>query len=115
MSPSDLIDPETERAARIFAARIAEQYDPAGMILFGSRARRNHRSDSDLDVAVLLHGHREHFFDTALGLADTAYDVLLETGVLIEAIPIWEDEWEHPDNYTNPALLRNIRREGIRL
>lgn len=109
------IDPDTERAARAFVAKVASQYDLAGAILFGSRARRNHRPDSDADIAVLLHGQRGKFLDTKLALADIAYDVLLETGVLIQPLPVWEDEWEHPERYTNPALLRNIDREGVRL
>jgi hypothetical protein len=39
----------------------------------------------------------------------------METGVLVEALPIWEDEWEHPDRFSNPALIENIRHQGIRL
>lgn len=109
------IDPDTEKAARAFVAKVASQYDLAGAILFGSRARRNHRPDSDADIAVLLRGQRGKFLDTKLALADIAYDVLLETGVLIQPLPVWEDEWEHPERYTNPALLRNIDREGVRL
>ncbi|MDP2811428.1 MAG: hypothetical protein Q8O34_14890 [Rhodocyclaceae bacterium] len=31
------------------------------------------------------------------------------------ALPIWEDEWAHPDHYSNPHLLANIAKEGIRL
>lgn len=109
------IDPDTEKAARAFVAKVASQYDLAGAILFGSRARRSHRPNSDADIAVLLHGQRGKFLDTKLALADIAYDVLLETGVLIQPLPVWEDEWEHPERYTNPALLRNIDREGVRL
>jgi hypothetical protein len=30
-------------------------------------------------------------------------------------LPIWEDEWEHPEAYSNPRLLHNIDGEGIRL
>lgn len=110
-----IIDPDTERAARAFIARVASQYELAGAILFGSRARQNHRPDSDADIAVLLPGPRGHFLDTKLALADIAYEVLLETGVLIQPLPVWEDEWEHPENYTNPALLQTINREGLRL
>lgn len=109
------IDVDTERAARAFLAGVAKQYALAGAFLFGSRARRNHRPDSDVDIAVLLRGDRDKFLDTTLNLADIAYEVLLETGILIEAIPIWEGEWEHPESYANPGLLRNINREGIRL
>lgn len=109
------MDAKTERAARTFLERVTSRYDVAGAFLFGSRARGDNRPDSDADVAVLLRGHRGRFLDTKLALADIAYDVLLETGVLIQPLPVWEDEWEHPERYTNPTLLRNIERDGVRL
>lgn len=77
------------------------------MILFGSRARRNHRHDSDADLAVLLHGESGRRVDAPLWMADIAFDVMLETGALVEAIPLWEDEWEHPERFSNPALIEN--------
>lgn len=109
------IDAETEKAVRTFIAKVVGQYDLAGAILFGSRARRNHRSDSDADIAVPLHGHPGKFIATKLAMADIAYDVLLETGGRIQPLPIWEEEWAHPEMYSNPRLLHNIEREGIRL
>lgn len=109
------IDADTEKAVRVFIEKVASQYDLIGAILFGSRARKSHRPDSDADVAVLLRGQRGPFLDTKLAMADIAYDVLLETGVLIQPLPVWEDEWEHPKSYTHSALLQNIQREGVRL
>jgi predicted nucleotidyltransferase len=109
------LDPDTDRAARAFVQRALVQYDLAGAVLFGSRARRNHRPDSDADVAVLLRGPRGAFRDTELALADIAYDVLLETGVLVPPLPVWEDEWEHPEHHRSPTLIRNIQREGVLL
>lgn len=109
------IDHDTEEAVRRFLGLIASRYDVAGAIVFGSRARGTHRSDSDADVAVLLRGEHQRFLTTKLAMADVAFDVLLETGVLISPLPVWLDEWEHPENYSNPALLHNIDREGVRL
>jgi len=40
MKPTHL-DPDTTRATRLFIHRIASQYEVAGAILFGSRARPN--------------------------------------------------------------------------
>jgi antitoxin ChpS len=48
-------------------------------------------------------------------LADVAYAVLLETGIRIQPLPVWEVEWAHPECYSNPQLLANIARDGIRL
>lgn len=109
------IDQDTEQSVRRFLTMIANQYDTAGAIVYGSRARGTYHSDSDADVAVLLRGKHQRFLTTKLAMADTAFDVLLETGINISPLPVWLDEWEHPENYSNPALLKNIAREGIRL
>lgn len=100
---------------RRFLALISERYDMAGAIVFGSRARGTHRPDSDADVAVLLRGEHLRFLTTKLAMADVAFDVLLETGIAISPLPVWLDEWEHPETYLNPTLLGNIAREGIRV
>jgi predicted nucleotidyltransferase len=109
------IDYGTEEAVHRFLTLIASHYDMAEAIVFGSRARGTHRPDSDVDVAVLLRGEHQRFLTAKLDMADVAFDVLLETGILISPLPIWLDEWEHPENYSNPTLLRNISREGVRL
>lgn len=107
------IDAATLAAIRAFTMAIAARYDLAGTILFGSRARRSHRADSDADVAILLHGQPGQFVATKLDMSDLAYDVLLDTGIRIQPLPIWESEWERPEAYSNPRLLNNIKREGI--
>lgn len=57
------IDPDTQQAVRRFvtlmAEQLAEQFDIASVILYGSRARGTHRQDSDADVAVLLKGEHQ--------------------------------------------------------
>ncbi|MFT3961647.1 nucleotidyltransferase domain-containing protein [Propionivibrio sp.] len=109
------LDHDTEEAVRRFLASIAGRYDVAGAIVYGSRARGTHTPDSDADVAVLLRGEHQRFLSAKLDMADAAFDILLETGILISPLPVWLDEWEHPEDYSNPTLLRNIHREGVRL
>jgi len=113
-SPTNL-EPAVADAVREFARRLVGRYPVQRVILFGSRARGTQRSDSDADVAVLLHGVRCRFLDTKLEMVDIAYDVLLETGIHIQPLPIWEHEWQHPESHSNPRLLQNIEREGIPL
>jgi len=115
MEPSARIDHDTEQAVRRFLALIAARYDLASAIVYGSRARGTHRTDSDADVAVLLKGDHQRVLPTTLAMVDVAYDVLLETGINISPLPVWLDEWENPENHSNPALLHNIAREGVRL
>jgi len=113
------IDTVTRKALERFLARVQEAQTPPGSVLgavlFGSRARGVERCDSDADVAVLLAGDPASRVDVALRFADIAFDVMLDTGILIEAIPLWQDEWAHPERFPNPALIEHIRREGVYL
>jgi predicted nucleotidyltransferase len=109
------IDQTIQYAAHAFIARISSQYDLAEAVLFGCSARRTHRPDSDADIAVVLRGPHGQRADIAINMAGIAFDVMLETGLLIEALPLWEDEWAHPEHFNNPALIANIQRDGVRL
>jgi len=109
------IDPATDFAAHAFLERVRQQFDVTEAILFGSRARSDFSPESDADIAVLLRGEPGRFLTTKLEMSDIAYDVLLDTGIRVQALPIWEAEWASPENYSNPRLLTNIRREGVRL
>ena len=109
------VDFETEKSVRRFLDLIHPQYDFVAAIVYGSRARGTYSHDSDADVAILLNGERQRRLPTALAMADVAYEVLLETGINISPLPVWIEEWEHPERFSNPALLQNIAREGVRL
>ncbi|MBK1650464.1 nucleotidyltransferase domain-containing protein [Rhabdochromatium marinum] len=110
--------PTIEQAARIFLQRVRERYDLSDAWLFGSQARQTAGGDSDADIAVLLRGARGApgaRVDAAVNMAGIAFDVMLETGVLIDPLLLWEDEWAHPERFENPALIANIHRDGMRL
>jgi predicted nucleotidyltransferase len=112
------LDTATAETVTTFLARMAGVFDVRQAILFGSRARGAFTSDSDADVAVVLAGNFGHsgtFMATKLAMADLAFDVLLDTGIRIEPLPVWEDEWAQPDSYRNPKLLHNIARDGVLL
>ena len=102
-------------AARDFAVRVTALWPVRGVLLFGSQARGSAKVGSDTDVAVLMSGPPGDFVTTKLALDDVAYDVLLESGIRIQPLPIWEREWAQPEQYSNPRLLHNIAREGIPL
>ena len=110
-----LVSAATLQATRAFAARVAAAYPTRRAILFGSRARGTAHDESDADVAVILEGTSGSFIKTKMALNDIAYDILLDTGIRIQTLPVWEGEWAHPESYSNPNLLRNIAMEGIAL
>jgi len=95
--------------------RIAGRYPVVGAWLFGSRARGDHRPDSDADVAVLLSGAPIRAPMVGAEMAGFAFDAMLESGVLVSPLPLWQDEWDDPERFSNPALLKSIQREGIAL
>ena len=102
------------QALQTFMAEIARREGARfrSAVLFGSHARGEGREESDVDVAVILSDMPDSLIDTKLALADIAYDILLETGVLIQPMPLSADEWDHPEHHLNPRLIANIRREG---
>lgn len=114
-APVKRLDADTERAARAFLKRLKGKYPVIEGIVYGSRARGDHRPDSDADVAVILGGARGDRYDFAREFAGIEFNVMLETGILVQAVPIWEEEMAHPELFTNPALIANIKREGLRL
>jgi predicted nucleotidyltransferase len=103
------------RVATAFLGRLRGSYYVAEAIMFGSRARGDHRPNSDLDLAIVLRGQRGDFIDTKLDMAGIAFDVMMETGVLVQPFPMWDGDLAHPERFTNPTLIRNIAEDGIKL
>jgi uncharacterized protein len=110
-----VLDAETERAVRVFRRRLEGKYPVIEVILYGSRARGDHKPDSDADLAVILRGWVGSRSGVAADMAGIAFHVMMETGVMVEAMPFWETELARPELFSNPALIANILREGVRL
>jgi len=110
-----MLDPITARAARSFVDRMAGRYDIVGALVYGSRARGDHRDDSDADLAVLVRGLKDSPLPDAWELGTISTEVLLDTGIVVQVMPIRLEDWDHPERFSNPFLLENIRREGVSL
>ena len=95
--------------------RLNGRYHVREAILFGSRARHTHTPDSDADIAVVMDGDHGNRAAAVRDMAAIAFHVMMETGVMLEALPLWGEEIERPETYTNPALIKTILRDGIRL
>jgi predicted nucleotidyltransferase len=113
MKNSNQIDRATLKTIRLFLKKVIHLVPLQQAILFGSRARGDFEPESDADLALILSGEKGKRVPTLFILADIAFDVLLETGIYIQPVPIWKQEWEHPEAYSNPALLANIEEDGI--
>lgn len=112
---ASLLDRQTARAASMFLEKISTRFGPVEAILFGSRARGTFHSESDADIAVIVKGPHGTRSGVAMDMAGIAFDIMLETGILVDPLPLWEDEIRHPELFGNPALIGSILREGVRL
>jgi len=88
----NMLDPSTERAARAFVNAIEKLPPVVGAVMYGSRARGDHKPDSDADFAILLLGPQGSTVNTILDMIDAAYAVELESGIFVSPLPIWPDQ-----------------------
>jgi predicted nucleotidyltransferase len=106
------LDPDTESAVRKFLALIPADLKIERAILYGSRARGEARPDSDADLALIVANGRDNW-KLVGDLAELAYFVFLDTGILIQPVPISLKNWVNPERFPRPGFLRNVAREGI--
>ena len=109
----DAVDPETIRVAQRFVALMASRYPFVEALLYGSRARGDAEADSDVDLAFVMDGRPEDVRAAGSEMAGDAFDYLLETGFYISPFTVSSAHWQQPDGFSNPYLLKNIRRDGI--
>lgn len=85
------------------------------VLVYGSRARGDWRTDSDIDVAVVIQGAFAPGEDLTIlrALSDQTFDACARHGFLISLIPISEDELLADNRRGNPAFCRNVQKDGI--
>lgn len=105
------LDPQTERAVRAFLARVPSELKVEKAIVFGSRARGDNKPDSDADLALIFERGNEWPVVELLG--GLAFDVLMDTGILVQPVPISSFDWRHPEGFPRPGFLRNVASEGV--
>jgi predicted nucleotidyltransferase len=107
MSAAVLDDPILKR----FRAALDELYGDRieRVVLYGSRARGDHREDSDYDVAVFLHdlGNRR---DEVRRMVPVVVNIIGDTGAVIHAMPYRAGSY-----HDRTSLMRELRIEGVDL
>jgi predicted nucleotidyltransferase len=91
-------------------ARLEDSYGDrlVKMVLFGSQARGDAQSDSDIDVLVVLKGE-VNLGEEVEKTGNIVADLSLQNNEVISCLYMDEDQFLH----RNGPLLRNIRKEGI--
>lgn len=89
---------------------LAKQYGKQlrGVILYGSIARKESTTQSDIDLLVLLDQPFDYFVELRK-LIDVLYPIQLESEQLISAKPVYYKDFE----MGAVSLYRNARREGV--
>jgi len=99
------------------AKQIAKQYSKvlqsehipfSHMYLFGSRAKGTERSDSDIDIAVILKGKQKDIFDMHMRLARLALGVDMR----IEPIVLEKGDFKKGEE---SMLAHEVQEYGIRI
>ena len=96
-----------EALAGAYGTRFVEAF------LFGSRARGDHRPDSDADIAVVLEAFDGTAMVEKMRLVDLAFNALTDDGLMIQPWPFLRTQWEGQDTDGRFAdLLLAARRDG---
>jgi uncharacterized protein len=105
---------DVARALELFAASVRAAYGDrlAGLFLFGSRARGDNEPFSDADVAVILIDQDLGLVRETRRLARLAHDVLIQTGVEVQAWPVSHVAWDDPVRQPESALVESMRRDA---
>ena len=98
-----------DRIANEFASSIKREYgdEITEVLLFGSAARGESTSESDIDILVICRGNR---FKLRRKMMAQVLAFLLKHGVYISLKTLSEEDWSNLDD---TALKRNISKEGV--
>lgn len=114
-----VIDAHASPALKAFRAVLAARYGEKvkAVYLFGSRARGDHRPDSDADVAAFIDSDQRARADVLreqIHLSGDTYDIWLDTGIRIQPWIFASEALAHPEGDDNAQLLGTILTEGRR-
>lgn len=114
------LDARTQEAVQLFISSLDTGSLPtmSRAILYGSRARGDHRDDSDVDIMLVFAGS-EPDYDTQVQVCNAMADAqhqtndALQAGVEVTSFVYWQDEFDNPDKQRNPDFYHNVLADGV--
>ena len=79
---------QVDKAVRTVVETVRARYDVVTALLYGSRARGDHRPDSDADVAIVINHYDGSLGAFAADFGALTAEALIETGVRVSPMPI---------------------------
>jgi predicted nucleotidyltransferase len=113
LKPSDVLTPQEQRAVVSFLEKLESELGDElhKVILFGSKARQDGDTDSDIDIMIIVH-QDNHLIRNKI--SHLGARISLEYDVLIGPFMIAIDRWEMMQR-EKFSLSQNVAREGIPL
>ena len=109
------LDGTTAKALAAFLEALAAARFPfvSKGLLYGSRARGDHRPDSDADVAVVVTG--DNVVAKGMDVRGATYRARGLHDERVSPLAMAEEHLDNPDTGPSPAFHRNVVRDGVEL
>jgi predicted nucleotidyltransferase len=106
----NLLTPKEKQAIQEACLILNKKFPIAKIILFGSKARGNADSESDIDLLILTDGKMN--CNERYKITDELFEVNLKYDVCISAVVLSQDEWDN-GLYTVLPIHQEILEDGI--
>jgi uncharacterized protein len=112
---ADGVEPMTTRALGDLKRRLERHFGDrlAGVYLYGSRARGDHRPDSDVDIAVAFNGAVGDLLELDDRLIDIAYPIELDIGLHLQLWALEASSLTDPPGHRRAQIAEAVLRDGI--
>ena len=106
--------PDERTALEAYVERIRARYGSRlhDIVVFGSRARRDHAPRSDVDLAIILKDDDWSFWSEKFAIADLSYEALMDAGLVVQGWPVSLAAWDTPAGHRQRQLIEAMKQDA---